>query len=227
MLLVKPRVELMSCTPKAETLIELAARTCYKSEDLITKQSSEQMIQKLIKSGHESQLEHASMSMRFICDRGVSHEIVRHRLFSYSQESTRYCDYTKKGIAFIIPCWLPSLDRYAGVVEESSLEYYNVEIAADMDALVWLEQMSAVAQRYQHLIDFWKWSPQQARSVLPNSLKTDLVVTGNFREWRHFFKLRLAKAAHPQMHEVARKALLLALSVSNNVFKDLIQLSAE
>lgn len=162
--------------------IERAGRTCYKSECKITGDSAEAFVRKIIRSGHESVIEHESVTVRIICDRGVSHEIVRHRLASYSQESTRYCDYGKAGeVAFILPCWL-----------ESNPEHRPY----------WEASMKNAETSYRQL-RAWGWSPQQARSVLPNSLKTEIVCTMNLRTWRHFFRMRTSPAAHPQMREIA------------------------
>ena len=164
--------------------IEKAGRTCYKSEDRITEESAKSFVQKLIERGHESVLEHESITVRFICDRGVSHEIVRHRLASYSQESTRYCNYSGdrfgSELTFIRPCFLP----------EVSVTYR-----------LWKRAMFVAEKKYFGLLN-WGCTPQEARSVLPNSTKTEIVMTANLREWRHFLKLRTAKAAHPQMREL-------------------------
>ena len=161
--------------------IERAGRTCYKSEEQITTDSARAFVRKIIRSGHESVIEHEKVTVRIICDRGVSHEIVRHRLASYSQESTRYCNYGKTGnITFISPCcWEP----LSGPHE------------------VWRTAMQAAEKAYLHLIAYGA-SPQEARSVLPNSLKTEIVMSANLREWRHFFRLRTSAAAHPQMREI-------------------------
>ena len=164
--------------------IEKAGRTCYKSEDRITDESAKSFVRKLIERGHESVLEHESITVRFICDRGVSHEIVRHRLASYSQESTRYCNYSGNRfgnqITFIKPCFL----------EEGTGGYK-----------LWKQAMFIAEKEYFDLLN-WGCTPQEARSVLPNSTKTEVVMTANLREWRHFLKLRTAKAAHPQMREL-------------------------
>ena len=174
-------------------LIEKAGRTCYKSEDKITDKSAAEFVQMIIKRGHESVLEHQSVTVRIICDRGVSHELVRHRIASYSQESTRYCDY-KGEMEFILPPW-------------SSLKEgtYNGGYLAESErtpGVMWLENM-LIAEDTYHGLRHMGWRPEQARSVLPNSLKTEIVMTCNLREWRHFFTLRCAKAAHPQMREIA------------------------
>lgn len=164
--------------------IEKAGRTCYKSEDRITDESAKVFVRKLIERGHESVLEHESITVRFVCDRGVSHEIVRHRLASYSQESTRYCNYSgdrfENQITFIKPCFL----------DEGTGGYK-----------LWKQSMFVAEKEYFELLN-WGCTPQEARSVLPSSIKTEVVMTANLREWRHFLKLRTAKAAHPQMREL-------------------------
>lgn len=165
--------------------IERYGRVCYKSEDRITSDSAQKFIANIIASGHESVIEHEKVSVRIICDRGVSHEIVRHRIASYSQESTRYCNYSKdkfsNELTFIKPCFW----------EENSVQYQ-----------MWEKIMKEIETTYLELIEEGV-KPQEARSVLPNSLKTEIVVTMNLREWRHFFRLRTSERAHPQMREVA------------------------
>ena len=164
--------------------VEKAGRTCYKSEDRITEESAKAFVRKLIERGHESVLEHESITVRFVCDRGVSHEIVRHRLASYSQESTRYCNYGNdrfgSELTFIKPCFF----------KEKKGAYCS-----------WHNSMDFAECAYFDMLDDG-CTPQEARSVLPNSVKTELVMTANLREWRHFLKLRTAKAAHPQMREL-------------------------
>ena len=162
--------------------IELAGRTCYKSEDRISDDSAKDFVKMLIDRGHEAMLEHSSLSVKFICDRGVSHEIVRHRIASFAQESTRYCNYSKEKfgseLTFIKPCFFEgtAYDLWSAAMLNSETIYFGL-----------LSQGA---------------TPQQARSVLPNSLKTEIVVTANYREWRNILKLRTAKAAHPQMREI-------------------------
>ncbi|KAA0888725.1 FAD-dependent thymidylate synthase [Oryzomonas rubra] len=193
MQLVKPSVEILHINTDALQLIETAGRTCYKSEDKITADSAPKFSEMILKRGHESVLEHATASARFICDRGVTHEIVRHRIASYSQESTRYCDYGG-AVAFVIPPW----------VDIEPGEYTGEDLTTIDDTLdrLWFVAMAGAEADYQHLREMG-WRPEQARSVLPNSLKTEIVMTANLREWRHFFKLRCSPAAHPQMREVA------------------------
>ena len=165
--------------------IEEAGRVCYKSENNISNDSAEKFIRNILKRGHESVIEHASITFKIVCDRGVSHEIVRHRIASYSQESTRYCNYSQdkfgNELSFIKPCFW-----------ETDSESYKI----------WESTMLQIEKNYFSLIDNGA-SPQEARSILPNSLKTEIYVTMNLREWRHFLKLRTSKAAHPQMQEVS------------------------
>jgi thymidylate synthase (FAD) len=177
--------------------IELAGRTCYKSEDKITEESAEKFIKMLIQKGHESVLEHEKITVKFICDRGVSHEIVRHRIASFSQESTRYCNYSKdkfnNELTFIIPYWFIDKDLADGTIvikKELQRAYQH-----------WLDLIQYSETIYKALIRMGQL-PQQARTVLPNSLKTEIVVTANIREWREIFRQRTSSAAHPQMREL-------------------------
>lgn len=190
MKVVKPSFEIL--TPiDSESIykqIERVARTCYKSEDMITDTSAPKMVKALINRKHLAMIEHAVVSVKFICDRGVSHEIVRHRVASYAQESTRYCNYSsgKHGneITVIEPLFF----------EQGTPEYY-----------VWYQSCIKAQNAYNALIKMGR-SPQEARSVLPNSLKTEIVVTMNLREWIHFFNLRVLGTTgtpHPQIKEVA------------------------
>lgn len=175
------------------TRIEAAGRTCYKTEDRITHSSAKNFIKRIMDRGHESVIEHENISVRIICDRGVTHEIVRHRLASYSQESTRYCNY-KGGVTFVIPPWL---NIEAGEYERAP-ECWKAPFNGHQ---TWFCSMLDHEDQYIRLLDC-DWSPQQARSVLPNSLKTEIVMTCNIREWRHILKLRTSEAPHPQMREV-------------------------
>ncbi len=178
--------------------IEAAGRTCYKSEDRITEDSAIKFIKAILTRNHESVIEHESLSVRFICDRGVTHEIVRHRLASYSQESTRYVNYEKKGIAFVIPPWVGLQPCEVTDVRDE----INTAVASGHKAdAEWLTIMSMSEHAYNYLID-QGWKPEQARSVLPNSLKTEIVMTANLREWRRVLSLRTSTAAHPQMREI-------------------------
>lgn len=186
MRIVEPSFEILNAPKREEVLrhLELCGRVCYKSEDKMTEESASRFVKFLIERGHESPIEHIGISVRIICDRGVSHEWVRHRIASYSQESTRYCNYNSEkfggGIAFIRP-------------------YF-----ADNERLfeIWKAEMESAEKAYMDMLANGA-KPEDARSVLPNSLKTEFICTMNLREWRHFFALRCAKAAHPAMREIA------------------------
>ena len=187
MKIIKPGVEFITPINGDVILkrIEECGRVCYKSEGKITNDSAPAFVAAIVKRGHEAVLEHCSFTVKFICDRGVSHEIVRHRLASYCQESTRYCNYSKGEfggeITVIEPCYLNkdtfAYDEWKDACRRSETAYFN-------------------------LLN-WGLTAQEARAVLPNSLKTEVVMTANIREWRHFLKLRCSKEAHPQMQEVA------------------------
>lgn len=187
MKIVKAGYEILDPLNGKEILekLERIARVCYKSEDKIGEGTAERMVRALIKRGHEAMLEHYSFSVKFTVDRGVSHEIVRHRLASFAQESTRYCNYGHEGeITVIKPVFW----------DEVSGEY-----------MAWKHGCMTAERRYMELLDDGA-TPQEARSVLPNSTKTEVVMTANLREWRHFLKLRAVGTTgkpHPQMQEVA------------------------
>lgn len=208
MRIIKPYVEPTVPLAPAEDLyriVEVGGRTCYLSE-AVEGDTPAKFIQRAIKRGHESILEHATISLRFICDRGVSHELVRHRLASYSQESTRYCNYSKgkfgEEITIIKPCFW----------DESDFEYVE-----------WANLCSKAEDAYIDLLRRGA-TPQEARSVLPSSLKTEIVVTMNIRNWRHFFQMRyfgVAGTPHPQMVEVAKMAFDLLCSHYPAFFEDL------
>lgn len=169
--------------------IENFGRVCYKSEDKISAGTAQKFVQNILDRGHESVIEHEKISVRIICDRGVTHEIVRHRIASYSQESTRYCNYCdhKFGneLTFIRPVFWKN--------DKEKME-------------IWESCMRHTESMYNKLITMGV-HPQEARSILPNSLKTEIIVTMNLREWRHFFKLRTSKRAHPQMRQIATSIL--------------------
>lgn len=190
MRLVKPSADLLSITEMPSQLIEICGRLCYKSADRITHESSEKFIAMLKKRGHVSVLEHAVATFHIVTDRGITHEIVRHRLASYSQESTRYCNYSKKKfgqeISVVQPSWFVDPDK-----------------AAARD--VWVSAMQAAEHRYFDLISEGA-PPEVARSVLPTCLKTEIAMTCNLREWEHFLNLRLKGVTgkpHPDIRIVS------------------------
>jgi len=206
MKIIKPNAEIMTQLNGAEIIkhIERCGRVCYKSEDKISDESAAKFIKSLIERGHESVLEHFSITAKFTVDRGVSHEIVRHRIASYSQESTRYCNYAKgefdSEITVIEPFFLKpgtvGYERWKSACEEAEAAYFD-------------------------LLNYG-CTPQEARSVLPNSLKTELYMTANLREWRWFFRKRTAPDAHPQMREVAVPLLTALQTYIPGVFDDIV-----
>ena len=184
-------------------LIEKAARLCYKTEYvMIDNKINESFIKDKIERGHHSILEHSMVTVKFVVDRGVSHAIVRHRLASYSQESTRYCNYANyrfgKEITVIEPLF------FDGKLEN----------------MIWYDECLKAEEAYFKLLEFGA-TPQEARSVLPNSLKTELIMTGNFREWRHFFSIRTCKDSHPQMLEVTIPLLAKFKQMFPPIFSDI------
>ncbi|MCD6262334.1 MAG: FAD-dependent thymidylate synthase [Deltaproteobacteria bacterium] len=190
MRLIRPKFTIEGVYGSAES-IERIGRSCYKSEDKIVEGSADRFVRNIINRNHLSVIEHSAMTVRFIIDRGVSHELVRHRLCAFSQESTRYCNY-KNEVAFVIPPWV--------YIEEGI--YRDIPKGLqEINSMVWFQHMLRSEDAYIDLLNHG-WSPQEARSVLPNSLRTEIVVTANFREWLHIFELRCSKASHPQMREI-------------------------
>lgn len=205
MKIISPSFEIIGNVNPIEILknLESYGRTCYKSEGKITEDSADPFLRRILKSGHESVIEHEKITVKIICDRGVTHEIVRHRIASYSQESTRYCNYSKdkfgNELTFIKPLFWA----------ENSPEFE-----------IWKSQMQEIESAYLKLIQLGA-APEQARSILPNSLKTEIVVTMNLREWRHFFKLRTSKHAHPQMREISIPLLRTMRDLLPPIFDDI------
>lgn len=281
MKLVKPSFEILEQEPSYEGMlrhIERCGRTCYKSEDKITKDSAKKFVDMIINRGHTAVLEQGTVylaipmttycpeavntyidnpysvvnecndfvftdkygnevcawcvttnyrvllendcledleflceptkyhtkriTVKFICDRGVSHEFVRHRVFSFAQESTRYCNYSKdkfgNELTFVIPCWLNYEEQQFTNKNDSTIRTDLSEHEYFIDLLLEAENT------YNYLVQYCGWKPQQARAVLPNSLKTELIMTGTIDQWKEFFKLRDAKDAHPQARELAQ-----------------------
>ena len=198
MKLIKPSYKILTKLDRIDILrrIEEAGRTCYKSDSEYTEETGSEFLKKIVKRGHLSVIEHINISVRFICDRGVTHELVRHRLCAFSQESTRYCNYSGE-VTFILPVWFK-------IIAEGD---YGIHIAENnipdefRNEFIWFNCMLDCEKNYKRLIDN-KWIPQQARSVLPNSLKTEIVTTANLREWKHIFNMRTSNAAHPQIREI-------------------------
>ena len=201
MKIVEPSVELLWITENPEFQIERAGRTCYKSEDRITADSARLFAGKMREHGHHAMIEHAVASFRIITDRGITHEIVRHRIASFAQESTRYCNYSAD-----------KFENQCSFIEPPDLD-------ASQRAL-WEKACLDAEQSYFAMLKAG-CSAQIARSVLPTCLKTELVMTANFREWRHFIALRGTKAAHPQIRPLAFKIREILMQHAPSVFEDL------
>lgn len=208
MRLIRPSVEILSNinTDKVMKHLERCGRTCYKSEEYIADDSASKFLRTIIRSGHESVVEHFNITVRFICDRSTTHQIVRHRIASYSQESQRYCNYTKdkfgNEITFILP-------------QAFADDYLDTEYATDMfsEHGYIFEKLEDIERVYFNMLEDG-FRPEEARMILPNCTKTELVMTANIREWRHFLKERTSKAADPQIKAVSIPLL--------NEFKDLL-----
>lgn len=183
MRIIEPKYVIEQCPTRTEALrqIEEAGRTCYKSEDKITPDSGAKFVRMIMKRGHETVIEHVGMTVRFICNRGISHETVRHRISSLSQESSRYCDYSKGKHGSEITV---INDNHKGEALE-----------------VWVKVIATCEWGYMRLLVLGI-KPEIARNLLPIALKTEIVMTCNMREWRHVFKLRTSPRAHPQMRQL-------------------------
>ncbi len=191
MKIIKPYVYLRAQEVDRSKLynVEYAARLCYKSEGRMTDEINEKFLNNIITRQHESVLEHEKVTVYFVVDRGITHEIVRHRVGSYSQESTRYCNYTG--------------DKFGNEITVIEPYYY---VGREKEYTEWKESCEQIEQAYIRLLE--NGTPQEARAILPNSLKTEIAVTYNLREWRHFFALRCHETAHPQMQQITIPLLL-------------------
>lgn len=259
--------------------IEIAGRTCYKSEDKITPDSAAKFVERMVKSGHGAMLEHGTVylfltmfsrqqyfkycsnpysvanstgeaekgtwngfvttnyrvlvengwlddleyicnpskeherriTVRFVCDRGVSHEFVRHRVFSFAQESTRYCNYSKdkfgNEVTYILPNWMDEIQLGTHnstkiLIQADGFQEFSANNNQEICEIAFMSTLAQAEINYNTLIRLG-WKPQQARAILPNSLKTELVMTGFVSQWTEFFRLRCASNAHPQAQELA------------------------
>ena len=184
--IVTPNVEIITPLDGEAILkhLELCARNCYKSEDKITPDSARTMVKKLLELGHEAMIEHFNLTVKLTCDIGVYKDLTRHRHVSFAIESTRYCNYSKgkfgNELSVIKPCH----------IKENSPEYN-----------IWFKTMQIIEHNYNAMAALG-CRPDQLRMLLPHSIKADVIMTANLREWRHIFKLRCAPAAHPTVQEV-------------------------
>ena len=201
MKIVEPYVELLWITQNPEQQIEISGRTCYKSEGKINHDSAGPFALRMVRNGHHAMIEHAVASFCIITDRGITHEIVRHRIASFAQESTRYCNYSDE-----------KFDNEISVIQPPGMDHEQDDL--------WWSACKDAEDNYFGMLDAG-CSPQIARSVLPTCLKAELVMTANFREWRHFITLRGGKAAHPQVRPIAKMILDILVKHAPNVFGDL------
>lgn len=182
MKIIEPSAEILNVSGDLKT-IELAARTCYKSEDRITDGSAERLVGTLVDRGHFAMLEFVDVTVRFITDRGIANEIVRHRIASYAQESTRYVNYNKKGMEFVLPL--------------------SVKESKDPLSMHLFEEVCDLAEKnYNYYVIYTDLKSQDARAILPLCLKTEIIMKTNLRSWHNFFTLRTSPAAHPEMRRI-------------------------
>ena len=207
MKIADPSFRFIHALPREEAyrIISEAMSNCYRAELNATPKTPQEMVEKAIRIGHYSVVEHVSVSVDIICDRGVTHELVRHRLASYSQESTRYCNYSGdkfgRELTFIYPSW--------------------THIPEAMDSrkyAIWEDALRIAEVRYMEMLDAGA-TPQEARAVLPNSLATKIAMTANLREWAHIFKLRCDLPAHPDMRQVMKMIMFAMLDLYPSVFQ--------
>jgi len=205
MKIVEPFFEIMNFALEDSMLmlLEKAGRVCWKSEDKIEADSYSSFVKRLIKIGHESVIEHSYITVKITCDRGITHELVRHRLCSFSQESTRYANYSK--------------GKFGSEITVINVPFFEVGTDKYEE---WKSQCLSAEETYMKLLSLGA-KPEEARSVLPNSLKTEIVMTANIREWRHIFKLRCADGAHPQMRQIMKPMLIEFAKRSPVLFSDL------
>lgn len=214
MKIIEQTHEILSLPDQGLQLLERAGRTCYKSEDKITQDSAERFVEMLVRRGHHAMIEFGDIMVKFVTNRGVTHELVRHRHCSFAQESTRYVKYDGQ-MEFIKPVWCK--DHLLGSWSEQA----PVPPGSSLAEQVWFSAMERAETDYKTLLHAG-WKAQQAREILPNSLKTEIVMKANIREWRHVFALRCAKASHPQMVELMRPLLKEVQEKVPVVFDDLI-----
>ncbi|MCP3940350.1 MAG: FAD-dependent thymidylate synthase [Desulfobacteraceae bacterium] len=205
MKIIKQYHQILSLPENGLQMLEKAGRTCYKSEDKITHDSAEKFVDMLVRREHHAMIEFADMIVKFVTNRGVTHELVRHRHCSFAQESTRYVKYEGE-MEFIKPVWWSDHSDTQGKTPAEQ---------------IWMTSMERAESDYKTLLRNG-WKAQQAREILPNSLKTEIVVKANIREWRHIFNLRCAKTSHPQMVELMLPLLKEAQKKIPVVFDDLI-----
>lgn len=207
MKIVEPAVEFIAATPNIGQVIELGARNCYKSEDKIGEGTDERLFNQIVKQNHhDSVVEHGSVTLRIITDRSMLAQITRHRHFSFSVESQRYCNYTK--------------DKFGGTVQFIK----PFDITTDSDAWGTWKQACQIAEGAYFTLLERKVKPEVARSILPNCTKTEIVMTGNVRSWRHFFQLRSSGHAQKDMQYLVQLmyTAMMENGIPSYLFEDII-----
>ena len=217
MRIIEPSAEIVTFTPSPLEVIERAGRTCYLSEP---KGDPEGFIADKIRKGHESILEHASVTVRFVVNRATSHQTVRHRIASVSQESQRYCNYSKDKFDGQLGFIKSPFDESAEKKPVRGPDGVEVYILNPFD--VWMWHMAFTEWSYSTLLKMGV-KPEEAREVLPNATKTEFLFTANMREWRHFFKLRADSHADPRMREVAVPLLYAFWGLWPCLFNDIVE----
>jgi thymidylate synthase (FAD) len=216
---VLPKFEILSNTNGMEQQIERFGRTCYKSEGRITKDSANKFIRMIVKSGHHSVLEHCSVTVLILCSRACSHQLVRHRIAAYSQESQRYCDYGQKGLKVICP---PSIGLEPGCYQFNKDTWSKFEnpVPITFRQRAWLNTIEhCYAEYLSERLDGIK--PEDARFVLPNATKTEVVTTFNLRQWRHVFGVRCKIQAQWEIREIMRELLTRFKEILPCFFEDM------
>lgn len=203
--IIKPKFHILSRLNERNILrhLEQCGRICYKSEDKITNDSCYRFIKMLLSRGHESVIEHYSFTVKFVCSRSLSHQLVRHRLCSFSEQSQRYCNFeTKVEMGIILPYWLDDNDKRK-IKNKSFSSTLQVPNNISLKCQHWLDSVIESIVSYGILIrNNSEMTPQQVRSILPNAAKTEIVCTANLRQWRHILKLRTSKGADPEIKEL-------------------------
>lgn len=210
MRIISPSIEVLDLSRTGLFAIEDAGRTCYRSEDRKTLESAPKFAKMMLDLGHHAMLEFATATVRIVTSRGVTHELVRHRIASYAQESTRYCDYSREkygGLEFVRPSHISEDDISQAIVDMNNNGGYTHSRCPKCSPVVrWFWTMREAEETYA-ILRRKGWTPEQARGVLPNDLRAEIVVKMNWRQWLHFFKLRTAKDAHPDIRQVAEMIL--------------------
>jgi len=205
MILLKPKYEIQEILTNSVDLINYAGRLCYRVPSPTNRHAYKEYVGKLIKAGHESVIEHSFLSVLFVCDRGISHQLVRHRLASFTQESSIRSRQLNDEPEFIVPFWLKGIYDNVGEINKALKKSWNVtEISIAFNLNPFEEAFLTYLHNAEYNFKIFKkqYGREMARDLLPTCLATRILVSANFREWRHILKLRTSKHAHPQIREL-------------------------